>query len=32
MNDGDCQIELPDRIIDAGADTQMNYIKTALNL
>jgi flagellar biosynthesis/type III secretory pathway protein FliH len=30
MKDGDCQIELPDRLIDAGVDTQMNCIKAAL--
>jgi flagellar biosynthesis/type III secretory pathway protein FliH len=30
MNNGDCQIDLPDRLIDAGIDTQMNQIKAAL--
>ncbi len=32
MNDGDCQIDLPDRLIDAGVDTQLTQIKTALQL
>ena len=32
MTDGDCQIDLPDRLIDAGADTQLTSIKTALKL
>lgn len=32
MDDGGCKIDLPDRLIDAGADTQLNQIKSALNL
>ena len=32
MKDGDCQIDLPDRLIDAGADTQMSSIKAALKI
>lgn len=31
MDDGDCRIDLPDRLIDAGTGTQMNQIKAALN-
>jgi flagellar assembly protein FliH len=30
LNDGDCRIELPDRLIDAGVQTQMECIKSAL--
>lgn len=30
MKDGECEIELPDRLIDAGIDTQMNCIRAAL--
>lgn len=30
LQDGDCRIELPDRLIDAGVQTQMEYIKSAL--
>jgi flagellar assembly protein FliH len=32
MKEGDCQIDLPDRLIDAGTDTQMDRIKAALKL
>jgi len=32
MNDGDCKIDLPDRLIDAGIDTQLDSIKTALKI
>ncbi|MBW7573350.1 FliH/SctL family protein [Caproiciproducens faecalis] len=32
MNDGDCIIEMPDRKIDAGMNTQMNNIKQALQI
>ncbi len=32
MDDGDCSIDLPDRMIDAGVDTQLSEIKSALNL
>lgn len=30
MNEGDCEIDLPDRLIDAGTDTQLNEIKAAI--
>ncbi len=30
LKDGDCRIELPDRLIDAGTQTQMECIKSAL--
>lgn len=32
LNDGDCKIDMPDRLIDAGTDTQLEYIKTELQL
>jgi flagellar assembly protein FliH len=32
MKSGDCKIELPDRMVDAGVDTQMTRIKQALSL
>ena len=30
MNDGDCRIDMPDRVIDAGVNTQMTKIEQAL--
>ncbi len=32
LNEGGCLVELPDRLIDAGTDTQLNEIKTKLEL
>jgi Flagellar biosynthesis/type III secretory pathway protein len=32
MDDGGCVIDLPDRLIDAGVDTQFDQIQTALGL
>lgn len=32
MNDGDCIIEMPDQMIDAGMNTQMDTIKHALQI
>lgn len=32
MNEGDCVIDLPDRRIDAGVDSQMSRVKMALGL
>lgn len=32
MNDGDCVIDLPDCMIDAGVDTQLDQVKTALRV
>ena len=32
MKDGDCRVELPDRLVDAGVDTQMDRIREALEL
>lgn len=31
MNDGACVLEMPDQVIDAGVDTQLKKIRTALN-
>lgn len=31
LKEGDCLIDLPDRLIDAGANTQLDELQTALN-